>query len=246
VNRPAVPHRVTVSVVLAFIAGLMFASFGDARQFIPGLLQGAWVTVQITVAASLLAIVASFTAAMMRLYGPAVLRWLAIGYIEVFRGTSAVVQLFWLFFVLPRFGLSLAPMVVGILALGLNIGAYGAEVIRSAIRSVPRAQWEAATALNFSRVEALRNVVLPQALIAMIPPWGNLLIELLKSTALVSMITITDLTFRAQQMNETTYKTTEIFVVVLVFYLGLATLITSFMRSLEQVATRHLPRARAR
>lgn len=239
-------RRLTVSVVLAFIVGLMFASFGDAHQFVPGLLEGGWVTVQITVAASLLAVAAAFTAAMMRLYGPAVLRWLAIGYIEVFRGTSAVVQLFWLFFVLPRFGLSLAPMAVGILALGLNIGAYGAEVIRGAIGSVPRAQWEAATALNLSRVEALRDVVLPQALIAMIPPWGNLLIELLKSTALVSMITITDLTFRAQQMNETTYKTTEIFSVVLVFYLGLATLITSGTRSLEHVATRHLPRARIR
>jgi polar amino acid transport system permease protein len=204
------------------------------------------VTVEITVAAGVLAVVAAFAAAMLRLYGPAGLRWVAIGYVEVFRGTSAVVQLFWLFFVLPRFGLTLAPIAVGILALGLNIGAYGAEVIRGALGSVPRAQWEAATALNFSRAEALRHVILPQAVIAMIPPWGNLLIELLKSTALVSMITITDLAFRAQQMNETTYKTTQIFAVVLVFYLGLATLMTSGMRSLEHVAARHLPRARAR
>jgi polar amino acid transport system permease protein len=241
-----VSRGVTVFVVLAFVAGLVFASFGGAHQFVPGLLEGAWVTVQITVAASVLAVLAAFVAAMLRLYGPLALRWLAIGYIEVFRGTSAVVQLFWLFFVLPRFGLTLAPMAVGIVALGLNIGAYGAEVIRGAIGGVPRAQWEAATALNLSRVEALREVILPQALIAMIPPWGNLLIELLKSTALVSMITITDLAFRAEQMNETTYKTTQIFSVVLVFYLGLATLITSGTRSLEHVAARHLPRARTR
>jgi polar amino acid transport system permease protein len=156
------------------------------------------------------------------------------------------VQLFWLFFVLPRFGLALAPMAVGILALGLNIGAYGVEAIGGAIGGVPRAQWEAATALNFSRAETLRDVILPQTLIAMIPPWGNPLIELLKSTALVSMITITDLAFRADQMNKTTYKTTQIFPVILLFYLGLATVITSGMRSREHVAARHLPRARTR
>jgi polar amino acid transport system permease protein len=225
-----------ICAILSFAAGLIFASFGQGQEFVPGLLQGAWVTVQITVAASVLAILAALAAALAKLYGPRPVRWLAVAYIELFRGTSALVQLFWLFFVLPRFGLTMPPMAVAIIALGLNVGAYGAEVVRGAIGGVPRGQWEATTALNMSRFHALRRIILPQAFLAMIPPWGNLLIELLKATSLVSLITITDLAFRAQQMNQTTFRTGEIFTVVIIFYLGLASLITMGTRSLEQLA----------
>ncbi len=186
----------------------------------------------------MLAICAALVAGLARMFGPLPLRWLAITYIEIFRGTSALVQLFWVFFVLPQFGVTLAPMAVAIVTLGLNIGAYGAEVVRGAVRAVPGGQWEAATALNMSRATALRRIILPQALIAMIPPWGNLFIELLKSTALVSLITIGDLAFRAQQLNQTTFRTVEVFTVVLFIYLGIAVLITLGMRSLEAAATR--------
>jgi polar amino acid transport system permease protein len=233
-----------VCAILSFGAGLIFASFGQGNEFVPGLLQGAWVTVQITVAAAALAVVAALIAALGKLYGSRPVRWLAITYIELFRGTSALVQLFWLFFVLPRFGVTLPAMAVAILALGLNVGAYGAEVVRGAISSVPRGQWEATVALNMSRFHALRRIILPQAFVAMLPPWGNLLIELLKATALVSLITITDLAFRAQQMNQTTFRTVEIFTVVLVFYLALASLITMGVRSLEQLAPPGLARRR--
>ncbi len=106
------------------------------------------------------------------MYGPWPLRWLAVAYIEVFRGTSALVQLFWLFFVLPHFGITLAPLNVAILTLGLNVGAYGAEVVRGAVSAVPRGQWEATVALNLTRMQALRRVVLPQAVVSMIPPWA--------------------------------------------------------------------------
>src|SRR3546814_12809856 len=82
---------------------------------------------------------------------------------DLFRGTSALVQLFWLFFVLPHFGLTLEPLTVAVAALGLNVGAYGAEVVRGAIDAVPRGQWEATIALNMSRMEALRRIILPQA-----------------------------------------------------------------------------------
>src|SRR5262249_24404645 len=153
----------------------------------------------------------AFIAAMAKLYGPLPIRWLAVVYIEIFRGTSALVQLFWLFFVLPHFGLTMEPLTVAIVALGLNVGAYGAEGVRGAVAAVPRGQWEASIALNMSRAQALRLIIVPQAIVAMIPPWGKLFIELLKATAIVSLITISDLAFRAEQMNATTYKTTEIF-----------------------------------
>lgn len=235
-------RSLTVCAIVAFAAGLIVASFAGFREFLPGLLGGAWITVQITVGGCILAVIAAFVAAMGKMYGPWPVRWLSGIYIEIFRGTSALVQLFWLFFVLPRFGITLDPMTVAIVALGLNVGAYGAEVVRGAVSAVPRGQWEATIALNMGRAQALRRIILPQAVVAMIPPWGNLFIELLKATALVSLITISDLAFRAQQMNATTYRTVEIFSIVLVIYLALAMLITIGMRAVERVAARGLAR----
>jgi polar amino acid transport system permease protein len=230
-------RSLVICAIVSFGAGLVFASYGGTARFVPGLIDGALVTVQITVAAAILAIVTALIAALCKLYGPAPVRWLATIYIELFRGTSALVQLFWLFFVLPRFGITLPAMVVGIVALGLHVGAYGAELIRGAISGVARGQWEAATALNMNRATALRRIILPQALVAMIPPWGNLLIELLKLTSLVSLITITDLAFRAQQMNQATFETARIFGITATFYLALAAFITIGMRSLEQAVS---------
>ena len=238
--------------ILACAGGLVIVSFTNIRHalpdllgsFLPGLLQGTVVTIEITLGGCILAVLAAIFAALLKLYGPWPLRWLAIVYIEIFRGTSALVQLFWMFFVLPQFGISLAPLTVAILTLGLNVGAYGAEVARGAVLAVPRGQWEATIALNMSRSQALRRVVLPQAIVAMIPPWGNLFIELLKCTALVSLITISDLAFKAEEMNSTTYRTIEIFSIVLVFYLAIATLITITMRRLERFAARGLARGR--
>lgn len=229
-----------VGVILALLA----ASLSDMRMLLPELLRGLWITVQITLGAALLSVTLALPMALAKLYGPWPVRWLANTYVEVFRGTSALVQLFWLFFVLPHFGLTLDAYTVGILALGLNIGAYGAEVVRGAILSVPRGQWEAATALNLSRGATLRRIILPQAFPIMIPPWGNLFIELLKGTALVSLITLADLSFKAQQLNQTTLRTVEIFSLTLLLYLAVALLITAAMRWLEKRATRGLARGR--
>ena len=220
------------------------ASFADLGVFLPGLLEGTRVTIEITVGGCILAVIAAFVAAMLKLYAPWPLRSLAIAYIEIFRGTSALVQLFWLYFVLPNFGIILQPLTVAIIALGLNIGAYGAEVVRGAVLAVPRGQWEASVALNMSRTQALSRIILPQALVAMIPPWGNLFIELLKSTALVSLITISDLTFKAQELNTTTYRTIEIFSIVLIIYLVLSLSITTVIRQLERIAATGLARGR--
>lgn len=235
---------VAMLVTALAVIGLL-ATQETYSLFLPGLLQGAWLTIQITVLGSLLAVVMGVLAALARLYGPAPLRWLATIYVEIFRGTSALVQLFWLFFVLPQFGILIDAFTVAVLALGLNVGAYGSEVVRGAIRSVAGGQWEASIALNMSRAQMLRRIILPQAFIAMIPPWGNLFIELLKSTALVSLITLGDLAFRAQQMNQTTLKTLPIFTLVLLIYLVLSLAITIGMRLLEQRASLGLARGRS-
>ena len=222
----------------------MVATFTDLRDFLPELIRGGVITLQVTAGGAVVAVAAALVAALLRLYGPLPLRWLATAYVELFRGTSALVQLFWLFFVLPHFGITLEPMAVGIAALGLNVGAYGAEVVRGAIGSVARGQWEAARALNLTRAQTLRRIVLPQAFVAMIPPWGNLFIELLKATSLVSLITLSDLAFKAQQLNQNTLRTAEVFGTVLMMYLGLSVLITIAMRALEARASRGLRRGR--
>jgi len=240
-NKAAV---ILVASVVSFTLGLVAATFSDMSEFVPELLRGLLITLQVTAGGAVVAVTAALIAALGKMYGPTPVRWLAMTYIEAFRGTSALVQLFWLFYVLPHFGITLEPMTVGIVALGLNIGAYGAEVVRGAIGSVPKGQWEAGVALNMSRMQLLRDVILPQAFVAMIPPWGNLFIELLKATALVSLITLSDLAFKAQQINQNTLRTVEIFTVVLLAYLAISLVITMGMRALERRAAKGLRRGR--
>ncbi|MFO7962576.1 MAG: ectoine/hydroxyectoine ABC transporter permease subunit EhuC [Desulfobacterales bacterium] len=237
-------NRLTVTFIFGAAAGLWIAVFSPVREFLPELLRGAWITLQISAASSVIALAAALSAAVMKMYAPLPLRWAAAAYIEIFRGTSALVQLFWLFFVLPQLGILLTPFTAACLALGLNIGAYGAEVIRGAVNAVDRGQWEACRALNFTKMQALRRVILPQAVVAMIPPWGNLFIELLKATALVSMISLSDLAFKAQQLNQNTLRTVEIFTIVLLFYLAISLVVTAGMRALERYAGRGLHRGR--
>jgi polar amino acid transport system permease protein len=161
------------------------------------------------------------------------LRFVARVFVEFFRGTSLLVQLFWLFFVLPQFGYILSPLAVGVLAFALNFGAYGAEVVRGAINAVPRAQWEATVALNMTPYERMRRVILPQAVVGMIPPFTNLLIQLLKSTPLVFTITLIDLTAVTDAYRRAEGNTGFIFLVSLVLYFVLAYVLTLGMNALE-------------
>ncbi|MDF8361809.1 ectoine/hydroxyectoine ABC transporter permease subunit EhuC [Achromobacter anxifer] len=203
-------------------------------ELAPPLLQGLAVTLEIMAGAVVLAVPLALAAGIGRLSSLRPLRWIAAVYVEVFRGTSALVQLFWFYFVLPLFGVQLPAMLVGIVVLALNAGAYGAEVVRGAIGAVPPGQREAGIALNLTRGQIMRRIVVPQAVPAMLPPAGNLLIELLKNTALVSLITITDLTFRGQLLRSETLRTTEIFTLMLLMYFAVALLITGGVRLLER------------
>jgi polar amino acid transport system permease protein len=213
-------------------------------ELLPLLLDGALVTIKITILAALLATVLAFLAALAKLSPWRLLRWLANVYIEIFRGTSLLVQLFWLFFVLPLppFNITMTPFTVAVVGLGLNIGAYGAEVMRGALTAVPRSQLEAAIALNIPPLHRFLDIVLPQALVYAIPPFTNLLIELLKGTSLVSLITIADLSFRANQLVQATFRSEEIFMLTLLIYFLLAQLISVSMRMLERRLSRGLAR----
>jgi polar amino acid transport system permease protein len=215
-------------------------------ELVPPLVDGLVVTVELTLGGAAIAVGAAFLAGLGRLSGHRWLRYPAIAYIEIFRGTSALVQLFWFYFVLPLFGLNISAMAAGMLALGLNTGAYGAEVVRGAIQAVPRGQREAAVALNMTRAQTLARIIVPQALIAMLPPAGNLLIELLKNTSLVSLIAIAELTFRAQALRAATLQTGEIFVLILILYFAVSLVIMGMVRWLEGRLARGLDHGSAR
>lgn len=210
------------------------------------LLRGLAVTLEITAAAGALAVVIALAAGLARMSPRRWLRWPAAAYVETFRGTSALVQLFWFYFVLPFFGIALTPFAAGVLVLALNTGAYGSEVVRGALTAVPRGQHEAAAALNLGHIRTLWRILLPQALPAMLPPTGNLLIELLKNTALVSLITITELTFTAQLLRAESLRSAEIFTLVLALYFAAALGITAIMRWIERRASRGLGHEGAR
>lgn len=180
-----------------------------------------------------LAVCIALTLGMARMSASRCVRLSALCFIEFFRGTSALVQLFWVYFALPLVGVDLGPIVSGVLVLGLNSGAYGAELVRGAVESVPRGQWEAAVALNLPKGTTLRRIILPQAAVMMIPPGANLLVELLKNTSLASLITLSELAFEAQVLRASTLRTMEIYGVVLILYFVMARTITVSMKALE-------------
>lgn len=160
--------------------------------------------------------------------------------VEFFRGTSLVVQFFWLFFVLPAFGFKMESLAVGIVALGLNFGAYGAEVVRGSISSVPVGQWEASTALNLGPVHRIRRVIFPQAWALMIPMLTNLLIQLLKGSALATFIFLQDVNFFTDQLRRSTQDTFFSYTVGLLVYFAIAYLLTLLMNALEVRAKNRL------
>lgn len=185
--------------------------------------------------ATAVSIAVALTFGLMRLSASRIVRGAATCYIEFFRGTSLLVQLYWIFFVLPLFGIALDKFAAGFLAIGLNMGAYGAELVRGAILAVPKGQWEAAIALNMSRSKRMWRVILPQALVIMLPPWGNLMIEILKGTALVALISVADIMFEARQINISTYLSAQAFGTALILYYIIARLlVTPLMRLAER------------
>ncbi len=215
-------------------------------ELLPPLLRGARVTIELALASTVVGGVLAFAAGIGKLSKRAPIRWLSTVYIEIFRGTSLLVQMFWLFYALPLLGIRLEPTTAGILALGLNIGAYGAEVVRGAILAVPKPQYEAAVALNFTPRYTLWHVALPQAVVEMMPPFGNLVVQNLKDTALVSLITLTDLTFRAQSLRNLTLDSVPVYTLTLFLYFAMALVLTLGMRTLERTIAHRVGVAQGR
>jgi polar amino acid transport system permease protein len=220
----------------------MFANFG---HFLSVLSAGLLPTIELTVGGIVLATVMSFVAGLANTSRSRTVRVIVRIYVEGWRGTSELVQLFWIYFAVPLLlGLQIVPLWAGVIVLGLNHGAYGAEIVRGAVGSVAREQIEGAVALNFTTVQRMFRVVLPQAVVEMLPSFNTLFIQLLKATSIVSLITVPELTYQAKQILIPVFssQTPLILLMVLVLYLILSILITIAMRYLERLAARRIGR----
>ena len=206
------------------------------------LLEGTWITVQILAYAFVLGVVLSLVFGVARLSEREWVRGLALVYVEIARGISSIVLLFVIAIAIPiLLDVSQASLILlAAIALGLNMGGYGAEIVRGSIQAIPRGPTEASLALNLSPTQRLRHIVLPQAMRLILPPMGNLTIEILKGTALVSLVGVTDLMqatnlIRSQQLfSDSASDQTVIFVNVLLIYFVLAQLINGAFRLAER------------
>ena len=207
-----------------------------------------WVTIYISIVSQALGIVLGLLAAFARMSRVWPLRLVSWVYVLLFRGTPVLVQIFFFYFAFGLPGINLAgyhvpaEAVAGIIALSINEGAYMREIIRAGIDSIDTGQMDAAKSVGMRHGLAMRRIILPQALANAIPPGTNLMIELLKGTSLVSLITLSDLTFRSTQLVQSTFRTAEIFGLTLLMYFLLAQLINLSMRFLERRINRGMIR----
>lgn len=199
------------------------------------LMSGAAVTIEVTAASLVLGCVIGLLVGIGRLNpNRRVVYGVCSAYLVFFRGTPLLVQLFIWFFGLPQFGLMLPAFACGVVGLGMYSGAYVSEIVRGAIQSVDRGQNEAARSLGMSAGQAMRKIIIPQAIVRMIPPLGNEFIALIKNSALVSLLTIHDLMHEGQKIISVSYRSLEVYLVVALIYLVLTTATSGALRLIER------------
>ncbi|MDO8805170.1 MAG: ABC transporter substrate-binding protein/permease [Elusimicrobiota bacterium] len=198
------------------------------------LLKSAVVTVELSVISMVLAVGLGLALALARLYGAAPLRWLSTAYVEVVRGTPLLIQLYILYYGLPNIGIKLTAFIAAILGLGMNYAAYEAENYRAGIQAIPRGQMEAAMSLGMTRMQAVRHVILPQAMRIVIPPISNDFIALFKDSSLVSVITMVELTKMYGMLANATYNYMGLGLLTAAIYFGLSYPASLAARHLEK------------
>lgn len=210
-------------------------SWSFAWSILPGLLKGLVVTFEATVLGSILAYILGLVFAIIRRARIPVLSQLVWLFVEFVRSTPLLVQLYFLFFVLPGIvGVTLTPLVTGILGLGVHYATYTSEVYRAGIDAVPRGQWEAATALSLPRGRVWTSIILPQAIPRVLPALGNYMISMLKETPLLLSISVLDLVGQAQAAGAAAFRYVEPFTIAGVFFLILSYPASVLVRRLER------------
>ncbi|MCX7625901.1 MAG: amino acid ABC transporter permease [Candidatus Sumerlaeaceae bacterium] len=228
---PLTARAVTPAQAQGIPAGELIA------KFLPLFAKGTWLTIEISVLSMLLASLLGLILALLRVYGPRWIAALVVVYVEFMRGTPLLIQLFFIYYGLPQLpyvGIELPSITAAILGVGLNYAAYEAEIYRSGFMAVPRQQIEAALVLGLSRRQAIRYVVLPQALRLVIPPITNDFVALFKDTSIVSILAISELTMTFRAASQATGRYVEFAVVTALIYFLLAYPLSRLARRLEK------------
>lgn len=208
--------------------------FNLLTRFFDDFLVGALVTLELTGIGLVMGFILGLGLALSKVYGSKPLRWFATGYIELFRGTPLLVQLFLIYYGLPSLGITLSQSVSAYLALGLNSAAYQAEYLRGAIQAIGKSQMTAGRSIGLSRWQTIIHIILPQALRLAIPSWSNEPILLLKSTGVVFLIAVQDLMAKAKRAATTTYNPIGSYLAVAVVYLAMVFVLNALLKLLER------------
>jgi len=208
--------------------------WGYAFEVLPQLLRALLVTLEITLLGSVLALVVGLVVAVLRQARIPVLDQVLWALVEFIRSTPLLVQVFFLYFALPRFGITLSALTVGVLGLGLHYATYTSEVYRAGIEAVPRGQWEAATALSLSRARTWTGVILPQAIPRVVPALGNYVISMFKEVPLLLAISVVEVVNKAQEIGSQTFRFTEPFTIAGLLFLVLSYPASMLVRRLER------------
>jgi polar amino acid transport system permease protein len=218
----------------------MLWDWNYALEILPDLLRAAVITIEATLLGFVLAAALGLVLAILRMLGPLTAGPASV-FVEVVRSTPLLVQIFFLYFVLPKFGVSLDAFTAGVLALGVHYATYCSEVYRAGIESIPRGQWEAATALNLSLPTTFRDIILPQAIPPVVPALGNYLVALFKETPLLSAIAVLELMQTAKIMGSETFRYTEPITMVGLLFLIMSLVSAALIRRVERLFRwRHL------
>ncbi|MCQ6281923.1 amino acid ABC transporter permease [Bacillus sp. EB600] len=203
-------------------------------SFFPILQAGLYFTIPLTLISFVLGTLLAFFTALGRLSNIKALNAIAKFYVWIFRGTPLLVQLFILFYGFPSMGITLNPFPAAVIGFTLNVGAYSSEIIRAAIQSIPKGQWEAAFSIGMTKSQAMRRIILPQAVRVSLPPLGNSFISLVKDTSLAATITVTEMFQKGQQIASVTYEPLWLYIEVAFIYLIFSTFLSFFQARLEQ------------
>jgi ectoine/hydroxyectoine ABC transporter permease protein EhuD len=218
--------------------------FAGSVEYLPDLLKAAVTSVELTICVMVISLIVGLILALMRVSRSRVLRIISTVYVEAIRGTPCLLQLFYIYFVLPAFGVRLDPFPAGVAGLAVNYSAYLSEVYRAGSQAVPRGQLEASQALGMSRRRMMRLIILPQAIRVVVPPLGNYFISLFKDTSLVSIVTVKELMFTGQIIAATNFQYFTIFTIIGVIYFSLSypsSLLVQYLERRMKVGYRRKP-----
>jgi len=210
----------------------------DATEFLPILLQGVGLTIVVTLGSLILSTILGLVWALLRVSGVRALAGLSAGLINLIRGIPIIVLLFYLYFVMPDFGIALSALQAAILGLGLAYSAYQAENFRAGIEAIDKGQIEAAQAIGMGWWLTMRRVILPQAVRIVLPPYGNIMIMLLKDSSQASTITVAELALQGKLIASSTFKNTSVFTLVALMYLTMSIPLILLVRHFEKKAGR--------